>query len=90
MKPFLSTKNHNSKREEKIDQAGRKISNAMVKGLKKLAALIDVEFLEVLPHVFGDESAQTDAKVNLILVDAKEIYERGELALKKLDRSNFS
>lgn len=62
----------------------------MVKGLKKLAALIDVEFLEVLPHVFGDESAQTDAKVNLILVGAKKIYERGELALKKLDRSNFS
>lgn len=63
---------------EIIDGASKSISDAMVRGMKNLASLADVEFFEVLPQVFGDDQVEQSEKGQEIVEEVKRIYERGE------------
>lgn len=63
---------------EIIDSASKSISNAMVNGMKKLAELVDVEYFDVLPQVFGDELVEKSEKGQAIVDDVRRIYEKGE------------
>lgn len=69
-----------------IDESSKAISEAMVSNLKKLAELIDVEFLSVLSNIFGDENAESNEKIKLIFKDATEIYDTGESIFKEFEK----
>lgn len=60
-----------------IDKASREVSDVMISGLKQLAALVDIEYLDVLPYMFGDGN-ELNEKVELIVVEAIKIYDEGE------------
>lgn len=60
------------------DIASKSISDAMVNGMKNLAKLVDVEYFDILPQVFGDEEAEKSEKGQEIVAEVKQIYEDGE------------
>lgn len=67
------TATHNS-----IDASIRDINAAIIKGFKDLAALIEVDYLDLLPHVFGDKNVERNEKILSIINEAIEIYDEGE------------
>jgi hypothetical protein len=65
-----------------IDNASKIISDTMVKGMKELAVLVDVEYFDILPQVFGDDEAEKSERGQEIVKEASEIYEKGESIFK--------
>lgn len=65
----------------KIDEASQQISETMIKSLKKLAKLIDVDYLKVVLSIFGNESAEHSEKIEIIFSEASKIYEKGDCVL---------
>lgn len=61
-----------------IDENSKVVSSAIIDGIQKLAALIDVEYLQVFPFIFGDENVDSNEAIERILLEAKEIYAKGE------------
>lgn len=80
--PLISATVEDSERKKFIDEAGERINAEIIFGIRQLAALVGVEFLDILPHVFEDESCEDDERIKVILQDAKRIYESGEWRFK--------
>lgn len=65
-----------------IDSLGRTISYAMKNGINELSNLVDLEFEVVLRKLFDDEFNDfNETKMDLIVNEVAEIYERGNQAL---------
>lgn len=67
-----------SERQKIIDNGSKKINNETKQGIKDLAELVDINYLTILPHIFGDETIDNDEIILLILKDAKIIYNKSE------------
>lgn len=63
---------------EIIDKASKIISDTMVDGMKKLSALVDVEYFDILPQIFGDDEATKSVGGQKIVKEATAIYDKGE------------
>lgn len=61
-----------------IDDASKSISDSMVEGMKKLSALDDADYFDVLKQVFDDEELTKSEKGQEVVKEVKEIYEKGE------------
>lgn len=72
--------------KSKIDEASKTISDTMVSSLKKLAKLVDVDYLKLLSNIFGDESSENSEKIELISNEALQIYEKGESSFMYFDK----
>lgn len=72
--------------KSKIDEASKTISDTMVSSLKKLAKLVDVDYLKLLLNIFGDESSENSEKIELISNEALQIYEKGESSFMYFDK----
>lgn len=72
------TADKKEKTSEIIDRASKSISDAMVEGMKKLAELVDVDYFDVLPQIFGDDEAEKSERGQKIIAEVKEIYEKGD------------
>lgn len=64
-----------------IDSTSISISVEMTTGLIKLAELSDTDFEKILPEVFDDPTIEKTPNVQLVLKEAKEIYETGNQIL---------
>lgn len=80
--PLINAEVEDSKKKKIIDEAGERVNAEIIFGIRQLAALVDVEFLDILPHVFEGESCEDDERIKVILQDAKRIYESGEWRFK--------
>lgn len=67
-----------------IERLGRQISQAMRDGINNLAVLIDVEFETLLKLIFDDVGTHENRKINLVLTEANEIYEKGNEVLEEI------
>lgn len=67
--------------DEIIDTASKTISDSMIFGMKKLAALVDVDYFDILPQVFGDDEAIKSEDGQKVFKEVAEIYEKGKLRL---------
>ena len=72
--------------KRKVDEASKSISDMMIGSLKKLAKLIDVDYMKVIKNIFGDESAEHSEKIALIFKEATAIYEKGESVFKYFEK----
>lgn len=63
---------------EIIDAASKPISDLMISGMKKLADLVEEDYFDILPQVFGDEEAEKSEKGQEVFEEMKQIYEQGE------------
>lgn len=58
----------------------------MLSGMKKLAVLVDVDYFDLLPQVFGDEEATKNEDGQRIVKEVSEIYEKGELIFAEFQK----
>lgn len=78
---FLETETSLNRVELFIDKASKAISNSMIGGIQKLAALVDVDFNTVLAFVFKPKKSELSDRIVPVSKEANGIYNRGEYAL---------
>jgi len=67
-----------------IKKLSKSISDAMKEAIKDLAALIDVDSEIIFKCIFDDVKVFENDKINLIIEEANEIYEKGNDLLERI------